>query len=138
MFITEERQFELKSHCIEECPSSLLEANQVDFEFPSEKWLNIFFLTCKFMFSQVKCIERRQSFSLGMSDLKKKNPSIFAYKDWNSCCPLRKHWKNLSMTHWNHICYCSNNNNGFSIIQYHRRNITGHAIEDRALEAMKY
>lgn len=40
--------------------------------------------------------------------------------------------------HWNHICYCSNNNNGFSIIQYHRRNITGHAIEDRALEAMKY
>lgn len=110
---------------------------------PSRFWIpfrevaEYFFLTCKFMFSQVKRIERRQSFSLGMSNLKKIS-SIFAYKDWNSCCPLRKYWKNLSMTHWNHTCYCSNSNNGFSIIQYHRRNITGYAIEDRALEAMKY
>lgn len=45
---------------------------------PSRFWIpfrevaEYFFLTCKFMFSQVKCRERRQSFSLGMSDLKKK------------------------------------------------------------------
>lgn len=101
VLITEGSQFELKCNCIEECPSSLL----IYFR-PSRFWNSlqrsgwIFFLTCKLMFIQVKCIERRQSFSLGMRDLKqKKIPSIFAYKDWSSCCPLRKYWKNLSMTY---------------------------------------
>lgn len=84
------------------------------------------------MFSQVTL--ESCSLSLGMRNLK--IASIFAYKDQSSCHPLREYWKNLSMTDWNHIYYCSNNN--FSVIQYHMRNNTGHAIEYRTLEAMKY
>lgn len=72
VLITEGSQFELKCNCIEECPSSLLEADQVGSEIPFREVPEYFFLTCKLMFSQVKCIERRQSFSLGMRDLKKK------------------------------------------------------------------